>query len=153
MIGSILNSRRISKVVCLGLVLFFCLCLYEVNAGCQSKGKETGLNSPFGVLEFLHWDFQWANYKYADEEDLKKSLALMKEAGVSWVRMDFLWQDIEPKDEEFVFEKYDRIVELAYQNGKTYLAFLIIIPAGTRLPENGIALLKTINSLPITPSM
>jgi hypothetical protein len=91
--------------------------LYEVNAGCQSKGKETGLNSPFGVLEFLHWDFQWANYKYADEEDLKKSLALMKEAGVSWVRMDFLWQDIEPKDEEFVFEKYDRIVELAYQNG------------------------------------
>lgn len=75
------------------------------------------MDSPFGILEFLHWDFQWANYKYANEEDLKKAVALMKEAGVAWVRMDFLWQDIEPQDGQFDFSKYDRIVELVYKNG------------------------------------
>jgi len=75
------------------------------------------LHSPFGVLEFLHWDFDWANYKYASVEDMEKSIKLMKEAGVAWVRMDFLWQDIEPQDEQFDFAKYDKIVELVYKNG------------------------------------
>lgn len=75
------------------------------------------MSSPFGVLEFLNWDFPWANYKYASEEDLKKSVALLKEAGVGWVRMDFLWADIEPQEGQFDFTKYDRIVKIVYENG------------------------------------
>lgn len=34
----------------------------------------------------------------------------MSEAGVSMVRMDFLWNDIEPAQGQFIFEKYDKIV-------------------------------------------
>ncbi len=45
--------------------------------------------SPFGVLEFLHWNHSWNNYKYSSLRDIEKAAALMKEARVAWVRMDF----------------------------------------------------------------
>ncbi|MCM8795789.1 MAG: beta-galactosidase [Candidatus Omnitrophica bacterium] len=70
------------------------------------------MDSPFGVLEFLHWNHCWNNYKYPGKEELKKALALMQEAGINWVRIDFLWSDIEPKPGKFEFAKYDTIVDL-----------------------------------------
>jgi len=66
---------------------------------------------PFGVLGFLSWNHDWNNYKYPDE-DLPKIIALLEESGVSFVRMDFLWEDIEPQNDNFVFDKYDLIVKL-----------------------------------------
>lgn len=66
---------------------------------------------PFGVLEFLSWRHDWNNYKYSNE-DLIKVVKLLKEAGVAFVRMDFLWEDIEPAQNNFSFDKYDYIVEL-----------------------------------------
>lgn len=81
-------------------------------------------DSPFGVLEFLHWDHPWNNYKYHDEASLKKSVRLMKEAGISWVRIDFLWGDIEPQQGVFKFAKYDRIVEALTAEGINILGIL-----------------------------
>lgn len=80
--------------------------------------------NPFGVLEFLHWNHSWNNYKYATKEDLEKSIALMKEAGVGWVRVDFLWQDIEPKEGEFDFSKYDMLVDLLTKSQINILGIL-----------------------------
>jgi hypothetical protein len=74
------------------------------------------MENPFGVLEFLHWNHSWNNYKYSTKKELKKAVSLIREAGIGWVRMDFLWQDIEPKREEFNFEKYDTIVNLLNEN-------------------------------------
>lgn len=82
------------------------------------------MDNPFGVLEFLHWNHSWNSYKYAKAEDLEKTVSLMKEAGVGWVRMDFLWQDIEPEEGEFKFDKYDRIVDLLNKNGIHMLGIL-----------------------------
>jgi hypothetical protein len=73
---------------------------------------ENNLNNPFGVLEFLHWNHSWNNYKYPGEAQLKKSILSMKKAGVGWIRMDFLWSDIEPARDKFDFDKYDLIVKL-----------------------------------------
>lgn len=70
------------------------------------------LRSPFGVLEFLQWNHQWNNYKYANKEELKKVVALMKKAGVGFVRFDFSWEDIEPNEGKFDFSKYDTIVDI-----------------------------------------
>jgi len=81
-------------------------------------------DNPFGVLEFLHWNHGWNNYKYPDRGSLKKVVSLMKEAGVSWVRMDFLWEDIEPVKEKLNFEKYDYLVELLTQNNIAILGLL-----------------------------
>lgn len=82
------------------------------------------MHNPFGVLEFLHWNHSWNNYKYSSKKDLEKVIALMKEAGVGWVRMDFLWGDIEPEPKKFEFDKYDQIVDLLVKNNINVLGIL-----------------------------
>ncbi|MFA4993509.1 MAG: beta-galactosidase [Candidatus Omnitrophota bacterium] len=82
------------------------------------------LNSPFGVLEFLHWNHSWNNYKYSCGLDLEKAASLMQEAGVGWVRVDFLWQDIEPQEGNFDFVKYDCIVQVLRSKGIHILGIL-----------------------------
>jgi polysaccharide biosynthesis protein PslG len=100
-----MKSVRLIFVIVLSLSF-----LYTKAMAKDDKGKN--MNNPFGVLEFLHWDHSWNKYKYHTQQDLEKAARLMKEAGVGWVRMDFLWQDIEAKQGEFNFAKYDNIVEL-----------------------------------------
>jgi hypothetical protein len=81
-------------------------------------------SSHFGVLEFLHWSHPWNHNKYSDRKDLVKVVNLMKEAGVGWVRMDFLWEDIEPGQGKFDFAKYDYVVGLLAQNNIRILGIL-----------------------------
>lgn len=81
-------------------------------------------HNPFGVLEFLHWNHPWNSYKYASQDDLKTAVRLIKESGAGWVRMDFLWDDIEPEAGRFDFKKYDYIVDLLYKNGINILGIL-----------------------------
>lgn len=79
---------------------------------------------PFGVLEFLHWDHSWNNHKYSSAPDLAKAVSLMRQAGAGWVRVDFLWSDIEPQEGRFDFGKYDRIVDLLSAGGIHVLGIL-----------------------------
>jgi len=95
-----------------------------MQARATNNPKRVNTDNPFGVLEFLHWDYPWSNYKYADKRDLKRAIDLMREAMVGWVRMDFIWEDIEPAPGEFKFDKYDHIVELAFGNGIEILGIL-----------------------------
>lgn len=67
-------------------------------------------DSPYGVLEFLYWDHAWNNHHYPSRASIDRSIELMKKCGVGMVRMDFLWQDIEPSAGTCVFDKYDYIV-------------------------------------------
>ncbi len=112
------------------ILIIFCLFSIRAMAG-EAKGenkmriaKITGENNPFGVLEFLHWNDAWNSYKYPDKKSLKKAIGLMKEAGIGWVRMDFLWNEIEPEKGEFEFKKYDIIVDLLVKNGIKILGIL-----------------------------
>ncbi len=82
------------------------------------------LDNPFGVLEFLHWNHSWNNYKYSCNLELEKSISLMQQAGVGWVRVDFLWGDIEPEEGKFDFSKYDCIVRLLRSKGIHILGIL-----------------------------
>lgn len=86
--------------------------------------SKANFDNPFGVLEFLHWNHSWNNYKYSNKRDLEKSIALMKNAGVGWVRLDFLWEDIEPQEGKFDFAKYDLIVKLLRDKGIHILGIL-----------------------------
>jgi len=81
-------------------------------------------DNPFGILEFLHWDYPWSNYKYAKQKDLERAVALIKELGVGMVRLDFLWEDIEPEPGRFEFAKYDQIVNLLLSNKIQVLGLL-----------------------------
>lgn len=78
---------------------------------------------PFGVLAFLSWRHDWNNEKYS-EDSLNKAVKLFNEAGVVFVRMDFLWADIEAKKGEFDFDKYDYIVNLLSEKNIRILGIL-----------------------------
>lgn len=86
--------------------------------------EEKQADNPFGVLEFLHWNHEWNNYKYSDYKQLNKVVALIKEAGIGWVRMDFVWGDVEAVRGKFDFNKYDYLVDLLYRNKIQLLGIL-----------------------------
>ncbi|OGX45537.1 MAG: hypothetical protein A3G38_02410 [Omnitrophica WOR_2 bacterium RIFCSPLOWO2_12_FULL_51_8] len=120
-------SRRV--LLCLALMML--VIFPGANAQEQSfqdadAGQQGGvmLDNPFGVLEFLHWNHSWNNFKYPGDKELKKAVQLMKEAGAGMARMDFLWDEIEPREGEFDFRKYDRIVELVRGAGIEILGIL-----------------------------
>ena len=75
-------------------------------------------------MEFLHWNHAWNNYKYPTDRDLNKAVSLMQSARVGWVRLDFLWEDIEPVEGKFDFAKYDNIVGLLRNKGIHILGIL-----------------------------
>jgi len=79
--------------------------------------------NPFGVLAFLHWDHAW-NAHHFGEADVAKAAGLMKEAGIGFVRMDFLWSDLEPQESQWRFDRYDRIVDIITAQGIKLLAVL-----------------------------
>lgn len=93
----------------------FYLCR-QAAAGGTMQSKFADTESPFGALEFMQWNHPWNSFKYPSRESLEKAAGLMKEAGISIVRFDFLWEDIEPKPGNFNFEKYDLIVDVLSEN-------------------------------------
>jgi len=75
-------------------------------------------DSPFGV--------------YYDSLELEKSVALMQEAGIGWVRMDFLWSDLEPRCGEFDFIRHEDLVNRLEKASIKILATLTYSPAWHR---------------------
>lgn len=122
------------KIVVLSALFLFVACGCKLNH--RHLRQEVGLKedlarvventneSPFGVLEFLHWNHSWNKRKYPNKKSLARVIALMKEAEVGIVRVDFLWSDIEPLPDKFKFDKYDRIVELLDKNNISILGIL-----------------------------
>ena len=132
MIISTLKRKKVYSFLS-GLIAFILIGALACQAYAQDRAQEEemekvlvkmGKACPFGVLEFLHWNHSWNNFKYPDKGSLDAAVALMKEAGVCWVRMDFLWQDIEPRQGKLNFEKYDYIVGLLNDNGIRILGLL-----------------------------
>ncbi len=137
MLKFIINKHRFekaSKIFFSGILIVFTVNCLNISALCFAREADMKEDvsvtekiedgNPFGVLEFLNWNHSWNNYKYPDMAALKKSVSLMKKAGVGWVRMDFLWQDIESKKGDFDFKNYDRIVDLLNSNNIRILGLL-----------------------------
>lgn len=131
MITLILNRNPINKAIC--LLALFSLFFSNLYAGVIMQKTDRNdpdvlsrqnLESPFGILEFLPWNHAWNNFKYSDDQALEKAISLMQKAGVGWVRLDFLWEDIEPKEGNFDFAKYDNIVHLLKAKGIHILGIL-----------------------------
>jgi hypothetical protein len=80
-------------------------------------------SSPFGVMDFLAWDHERFGRHYLPA-DIERSAALMQEAGIEFVRFDFLWDDLEPQAGQFNFAKYDTIVEILSKYGLRILGLL-----------------------------
>ncbi len=74
--------------------------------------------------------------QYATEEDLVRALQLVKEGGFYWVRQEFPWADIEPQRGEYLWERWDRLVDAVRQQGLALIAVLNTSPDWARSPAN-----------------
>jgi polysaccharide biosynthesis protein PslG len=88
--------------------------------------------NPYGANFFLQWE--------AEPWKVERTLQMAKEAGVGWVKQQFPWEELEPKKGRYwderqnrsTWDKYDRIVDLARQNGLQVIARLDRPPAWSR---------------------
>ena len=73
--------------------------------------------NPYGANFFLDREVElWKQ---------EKTLGMAREAGITWIKQQFSWEEIEPQRKgEFDWAKYDRIVELADQYGMQIIARL-----------------------------
>lgn len=120
-IGQMKKIRIAIAGLCLIAVLL--LCVQTATADGVANKPAEDKRSPFGVLAFLSWNHQWNNYMYSDR-DLVRAVKLMKEAGITFVRLDLMWSDIEPRQGQFEFSRYDRIVDLLAENNIGILGLL-----------------------------
>ena len=92
--------------------------------------RYTGVN-PFGVNTFLEQE--------VEEWKVRRTLELIRAAGIGWVRQQVPWADIEPfRKGEFRWEKYDRIFDLVNAYGLQLVARLDYPPDWSRR-DNSVA--------------
>ena len=116
-----ISRQRVQKSLALGVLLI-------ASWAAASPADPRDTNSPYGMLEFLPWDQEWSHFHYT-EERVEKAAALMEEAGVRIVRIDFAWEDIEPRQGEFSFAKHERILDALDRHHLKTLAILHYNPA------------------------
>jgi hypothetical protein len=81
--------------------------------------------NPYGANFFL--DREVEHWKQ------EKTLEMAQEAGITWIKQQFSWEEIEPQRKgEFDWAKYDRLVDLAEQYGMQIIARLDRPPDWTR---------------------
>ncbi len=94
----------------------------------QTRGVIFGTLSPttFGVNADLD--------QYSSDSDLRRALQLIHAGGFKWVRQHFYWKDIEPRQGEFQWDQWDRIVARANEQGLQIVAVLDTAPVWARDP-------------------
>lgn len=120
--------------VIIKFILFLSILFLPFSAYAGNDPRDS--DSPYGVLAFLPWNHFWNGYFYNTEERIEKSARLMKKAGIGFVRMDFLWYDIEPECDIFDFKKHDRIVDILNKNNIKVLGILHYNPRWDNEPWN-----------------
>lgn len=74
-------------------------------------------------MTFIHWDHVWNNHHF-DKVTLKKSLEQLADLGISFIRMDILWSDINTGHKKYDFSRYDQIIDLLQEKNIRALAIL-----------------------------
>lgn len=77
----------------------------------------------FGVVDHLTWRFLYS------PEDIDHALAMMTEAGIGWVRLNWSWKDFQPEAGPFHFEQFDTVAQLASEHDINLLPILTAVPA------------------------
>jgi polysaccharide biosynthesis protein PslG len=125
------NKKKGAVPFLIALLLSFSFTGYSYA---EPDPRDSG--SPYGVLDFLIWDHEWNYYHYDTKETIERAVDMMKQAGIGFIRMDFLWADIEPAPGEFDFERYDMIVDIIRERGISVLGILHYNPSWVEGPWN-----------------
>ena len=123
---------RASKVVVSLFVVFIAFSFLSLWADEDSRDSE----SAFGVLAFLALNHSWNTHQYDTLEKIEQAATLMQEAGIGFVRIDFLWLDLEPEQGIFDFSRYDKIVDILNKHNIKILGILEYNPSWRQGPWN-----------------
>jgi len=104
-----------------GILVSFLVLAGLICGSCSAAAVE---DSPFGIGTFLSWNHSWNNYMYKSEKDIDRAIALLKDLGVSIIRNEISWNEIETQPGVFDFKRYDLIVEKCRQNNIEILGIL-----------------------------
>ncbi len=92
--------------------------------------------NPYGTNTFFH--------KEVEEWKIEKTMQMIRDAGITWIKQQFPWEEIEFRKGFFYdtnwqkssWEKFDRIVSLAEKYGLKIVARLDRAPAWARPPRS-----------------
>lgn len=119
---------------CWLILLLTALCSAAGRAQLARSSQGGNSSSPFG-LNASAWSHLGANTDNFDEAQGEHRLALLKESGANWDRVDFWWSRIEPRRGEFVWRDYDRVVDKYQRAGVNLMPILAYASAWS----NGVA--------------
>jgi hypothetical protein len=83
-------------------------------------------HSRFGLGDFLAWNHRWNGF-HNPPENFRKTVALMKESGAGWVRLEFILADF-LQDGKANIKRYDEIIQALTDAGLSVLGLLIHAP-------------------------
>jgi len=75
-----------------------------------------------------------ASLEQYSDADLARALEMIRNAGFRYVRQHFYWNEIEPRQGEFNWRKWDRIVDQAGLRGLAIIAVIDTTPVWARHP-------------------
>lgn len=113
-----MKSKILIRVLFFGLLSLISFSIY---------GKDPFMkNSRFvnGVLAFFPWNEDWNSFMYPDEEAWMKDIRQLQKAGITMVRLDFLWDRLEPSKGKFNYVYYDQLVKTLIKNKIEILGLL-----------------------------
>ncbi len=67
-------------------------------------------------------------YGVGPESTLDQLFPLIQKAGIRWVRADFAWREVEPREGEFQFERLDKLVKVSKKYHTEILGILWLTP-------------------------
>jgi hypothetical protein len=100
----------------MGLCLFSMALLALVSASCSSVPSVVFREVPEDFAGIIHTGYS---------DDLDAEYVLLDEMGLVWVHRDFSWSHVEPADDDWRYEDFDRYVSRANAEGKKILGMLL----------------------------
>jgi len=85
--------------------------------------------NPFGCLTFLTWNESFNNYMYNSEEKVSHAILLLKKLGISMIRVDFAWPQIEPVEGEYHLTRIEYLLKECAKNNIEVMGVLGYTPA------------------------
>lgn len=77
----------------------------------------------FGVVDQLQWDWLYS------PDQIEQALTLMNEAGITWLRLNWAWKEVQDVPGPFDYTNHDRVAQMAAEHDIQLLPILMGIPA------------------------
>jgi O-antigen ligase len=117
----------------------------------DARGRDDGFTSPIFGAQQLTVGVDAALEQY-DARTLAARLDLLRDAGVTTIRQEFRWADIEPQRGVWRWEASDRIVREVRSRGMRLLPVLWTTPAWVRVDSGSAAAPSTATTPPRDPA-